>query len=73
VFERRRRRRRRALLALFNAFLLVLGGAQWGASVLTVGAGVSLLILPISFVTRRLHARRLRNAEVAGVAARSVA
>jgi amino acid transporter len=42
------------LLALFNAVLLVAGGAQWGWRVMLVGFGVSLLILPISLVTRRL-------------------
>jgi amino acid transporter len=38
---------------LFNAVLLVVGGAQWGLSVMLVGLGVSLSILPISWATRR--------------------
>ena len=46
------------LLLLFNAVLLVFGGAQWGLQVVLVGLGVSLLILPISMITRRLGGGR---------------
>ncbi|MGW4058582.1 APC family permease [Amycolatopsis sp. NPDC004747] len=44
-------------LALFNLALLIFGGAQWGPSVVLVGLGVTLLILPISVITRRRRAR----------------
>jgi len=40
-------------LVVFNAVLLIVGGLQWGASVMLVGLGVSLSILPISWATRR--------------------
>ncbi len=46
------------LLGLFNAVLLIGGGLQWGSSVVLVGFGVSLLILPISLITRRLREHR---------------
>lgn len=45
------------LLGLVNAVLLVFGGLQWGAPVVLIGFGVSLVILPISLITRRLRAR----------------
>lgn len=45
------------LLAVFNAVLLVGGGIQWGAEVMLVGVGVSLLILPISALTARWRRR----------------
>lgn len=49
-------------LAAFNAVVLVWGGVQWGPSVMGVGLGVSLLILPISWLTRRFDKmRRMRN------------
>jgi len=44
-----------ALVAV-NAFILVVGGAQWGAQVMLVGLGISLLIVPISWITRRSRA-----------------
>jgi amino acid transporter len=46
------------LLSLFNAVLLVFGGAQWGPQVMFVGLGVSLLIVPISMITRWLRSGR---------------
>jgi amino acid transporter len=45
------------LLAVFNAALLIFGGAQWGSDVVLVGIGVSLLILPVSALTRWLRRR----------------
>lgn len=45
-------------LSLANLVMLVVGGVQWGLPVVLVGVGVSLLILPVSFATRRLAARR---------------
>lgn len=40
------------LIAL-NAFVLVVGGVQWGLQVMLVGLGVCLLIIPLSLLTRR--------------------
>lgn len=42
------------VLCVLNALILVAGGLQWGLPVVLIGIGSSLLILPISFVTRRL-------------------
>jgi amino acid transporter len=42
------------LLFAINAVVLVVGGVQWGAEVVLVGAGVVALIIPISAVNRRL-------------------
>ena len=39
-------------LAAFNALVLVVGGAQWGAKVLITGTAVTLLIVPLSLATR---------------------
>jgi amino acid transporter len=39
-------------LAVLNTLLLVVGGVQWGASTMLIGLGVSLLIIPISWLTR---------------------
>ena len=47
-----------AALCLVNLVILVAGGLQWGLPVVLIGVGVSLLILPISFATRRSAARR---------------
>ncbi|WP_225828636.1 APC family permease [Streptomyces naphthomycinicus] len=44
-------------LCAVNLFLLLYGGAQWGGSVMLIGLCVSLLILPISYFTRRRRAR----------------
>lgn len=44
-------------LVLYNGFLLVFGGLQWGADVIAVGLGATLSILPISYLTRKLRAR----------------
>jgi amino acid transporter len=52
-------------IAVFNAVLLVVGGIQWGLSVVLVGAVVSLAILPISWATRRWRTRHLDPAELA--------
>jgi amino acid transporter len=46
-------------LAAFNAVLLVGGGIQWGAQVLVTGIAATLLIVPISIVTRRRLAMRI--------------
>ncbi|MEV4442950.1 APC family permease, partial [Streptomyces sp. NPDC049577] len=48
-------------LAVLNAAALVVGGAQWGVRVMTIGLGVSLLIVPVSYLTRRTAARRDRD------------
>jgi amino acid transporter len=45
------------VLCAVNVVLLVFGGAQWGGSVLLIGLGVSLAIVPISYLTRRRRAR----------------
>ncbi|WP_019818746.1 APC family permease [Saccharomonospora saliphila] len=45
------------VLALFNTAVLVFGGAQWGGDVIAVGVGVTVLIIPISYLTRRAAAR----------------
>ncbi|MFC0438454.1 APC family permease [Kutzneria buriramensis] len=45
------------VLAVFNLVLLVFGGLQWGASVTLIGLGVSLVIIPVSLLTRRRRAR----------------
>lgn len=45
-------------LSLANLVMLLFGGLQWGLSVVLIGVCVSLLILPISFATRRFYARR---------------
>jgi amino acid transporter len=45
------------VLAVFNLVLLVFGGVQWGASVTLIGLGVSLVIIPVSLLTRRRRAR----------------
>ncbi|HEY0168770.1 MAG TPA: APC family permease [Jatrophihabitans sp.] len=45
------------LLSAVNLVILVVGGIQWGWSVVSVGVTVSLLILPISWATRRHRAR----------------
>ena len=50
-------------LAAFNLVLLVFGGAQWGVSVMVIGLGVSLLIIPVSLITRRLRRARAAVAE----------
>lgn len=42
-------------LTLYNTVLLVFGGPQWGLTVMAVGFGVSLLIVPISFLTNRFQ------------------
>jgi amino acid transporter len=52
-------------LSAVNLVMLVAGGVQWGISVVLIGVGVSLLILPISFATRRFNARRLAAAALA--------
>jgi amino acid transporter len=52
-------------LSAVNLVMLVAGGVQWGFSVMFIGVGVSLLILPISFATRRFNARRLAAAALA--------
>ncbi|MDQ3406374.1 MAG: APC family permease [Actinomycetota bacterium] len=44
-------------LALFNAVLLVFGGLQWGTEVIMVGLGVTLAVIPISYLTRMSRAR----------------
>ena len=44
-------------LFAINAIVLVVGGAQWGTEVILVGAGVVVLIIPISAVSRRLSRR----------------
>ncbi|MBY8864499.1 APC family permease [Streptomyces sennicomposti] len=44
-------------LCAVNAVLLVFGGVQWGGSVILIGLCVSLVILPISFFTRRHRAK----------------
>jgi amino acid transporter len=54
-----------AALSVVNLVILVAGGVQWGMSVVLIGVGVSLLILPISWATRRYNARRTASAEVA--------
>jgi amino acid transporter len=46
-----------AALALFNAALLTIGGAQWGAKVVLTGSIVMALIVPICLV-RRVRDRR---------------
>jgi amino acid transporter len=46
-------------LCAFNGILLVFGGWQWGGHVVLVGLAVSLLIVPVSLLTRWLGARRL--------------
>jgi amino acid transporter len=51
-------------IAVFNAVLLVVGGVQWGASVMGIGIGVSAAILPISWATRRWHARHAETVEL---------
>lgn len=48
-------------LAILNAAILVIGGSQWGVRVMAIGCGVSLLILPLSYFTRRSAARRLHH------------
>jgi len=52
-------------LSLANLVMLLVGGVQWGISVVLIGVCVSLLILPISYATRRFTARRTVAAEVA--------
>jgi amino acid transporter len=56
------------LLVLVNLLLLVFGGVQWGLTVTLIGLGVSLLILPISQVTRWLN-KRMANREAATTSA----
>lgn len=51
-------------IAVFNAVLLLVGGVQWGASVMLIGVGVSLSILPISWATRRWSVRHADTAEL---------
>jgi amino acid transporter len=51
-------------IAVFNAVLLVVGGPQWGLSVMLIGIGVSLAILPISWGTRRWNARHADTVEL---------
>ncbi len=46
------------LLSAVNLVILVVGGLQWGLPVVSVGISVSLLIVPISWATRRLQAQR---------------
>jgi amino acid transporter len=55
-------------LALFNLVLLVFGGLQWGVTVMSIGLGVSLLILPISALSRRAWRRRDSAARAAPMA-----
>jgi len=43
-------------LVVFNAVILVVGGAQWGLEVMLVGVGICALIVPLSLVSRRAHA-----------------
>jgi len=45
-------------LLLFNVVLMVWGGSQCGTSVMAVGLGVSLSILPISWLSRRFGGHR---------------
>jgi hypothetical protein len=45
-------------LSVANLVMLVVGGVQWGISVVLIGVCVSLLILPISYATRRFTTRR---------------
>ncbi|MCV2458208.1 APC family permease [Streptomyces sp. ICN988] len=45
------------VLCAINAALLIVGGAQWGGSVMLIGLCVSLVILPISYFTRRRRAK----------------
>ncbi|MBA2811531.1 APC family permease [Streptomyces sp. KM273126] len=49
-------------LCAVNAVLLVFGGAQWGGSVMLIGLCVSLVIVPISFFTRRRRAKTAPSA-----------
>jgi amino acid transporter len=42
------------VLAAFNLALLAYGGAQWGWTVMAVGAGVSLAIVPVAAWSRRV-------------------
>jgi amino acid transporter len=46
-----------AALIGFNVVVLTVGGWQWGPQVMTVGAGLALAIVPISWLTRRAAAR----------------
>jgi amino acid transporter len=46
-----------ALLAVFNATLLVVGGLQWGAHVIVTGAAVMSLVMPV-WMLRRHQDRR---------------
>ncbi|MET8059234.1 APC family permease [Streptomyces microflavus] len=45
------------VLCAVNAVLLVFGGAQWGGSVMLIGLSVTLVIVPISYFTRRQRAK----------------
>jgi amino acid transporter len=40
-------------LAVFNALLLLVGGTQWGARVMVTGTALVLLIVPVSYASRR--------------------
>ncbi|MGW4158154.1 APC family permease [Streptomyces sp. NPDC004788] len=50
------------VLCAVNVVLLVFGGTQWGGSVLLIGVCVSLVILPISYFTRRWRAKTAPSA-----------
>lgn len=45
------------VLCAINVVFLVFGGAQWGGSVMLIGLCVTLVILPISYFTRRHRAK----------------
>ncbi|MFE9867991.1 APC family permease [Streptomyces sp. NPDC005506] len=45
------------LLCAINLIFLVYGGAQWGGSVMLIGLCVTLVIIPISYFTRRWNAK----------------
>lgn len=44
-------------LVVVNAFILVVGGVQWGLEVMLVGFGVTSLIVPLSILSRRVQRR----------------
>lgn len=49
---------------VFNAVLLVVGGIQWGLSVMLVGLSVTFSIVPISWATRRWNRSRSGTPEI---------
>ena len=47
-----------AVLTVFNAFIFVVGGPQWGAQVMITGSVVMLLFLPLYFYRRLVQDKR---------------